>query len=121
MSEQYPKSITVATARLHDALRIDLDTEIDPAGLMLRAASRIGRLERELAAANEREAWVSVEERLPEEITPVLVFGTGGTQTRNGFDVCWRYLGYWTSGHIIPTHWRSLPLPPPPPTQEAAE
>jgi hypothetical protein len=52
--------------------------------------------------------WISVDEQMPEEDTPVL------TYHGDECDVAWHHNSFWfgTAEMITPTHWQ--PLPPPP-------
>jgi len=52
--------------------------------------------------------WINVDERLPEEDTPVL------TYHGDECDVAWHHNSFWfgTAEMITPTHWQPLPEPP---------
>jgi hypothetical protein len=57
--------------------------------------------------------WISVEDRLPEELVIVNVLGTGDNPHRHGYDACWLCEGEWASWFVKDvTHWQ--PLPPAP-------
>jgi hypothetical protein len=64
----------------------------------------------ELEAANR---WIPVEERLPEDLIPVLVKGTSDNPHRAGCEVTWCFYHKWTGTLVNDiTHWRPLPEPP---------
>lgn len=64
-----------------------------------------------LAVVEQR--WISVEERLPEELQVVLVSGTGDNPLRKGYECGWLINGDWTCWFTKDiTHWMPLPAPP---------
>lgn len=58
--------------------------------------------------------WISVEDRLPNNLEIVLVNGESDNDLRKGFDTAWIAPGCgWTSWHCKNiTHWMPLPNPP---------
>lgn len=57
--------------------------------------------------------WISIEDRYPDDLIPVLVMGECDEGPRNGYDVCWRYSESWASWFCKNiTHWMPLPSKP---------
>lgn len=53
--------------------------------------------------------WISVDERLPEDLHPIIVKGTSENPNREGYDICWLNNGDWTSWFVKDiTHWREI-------------
>jgi len=56
--------------------------------------------------------WISVKDRMPDELQVVLVHGKHENEYYNGFGVNWMSYGRWV-GKIHPvTHWMELPQTP---------
>jgi len=56
--------------------------------------------------------WISVKDRMPDELQVVLVHGKHENEYYNGFGVTWIGYGRWV-GEIHPvTHWMELPQVP---------
>jgi hypothetical protein len=56
--------------------------------------------------------WISVKERLPDELRSVLVHGKHKNEYYGGYGVTWLSHGQWV-GDVHPvTHWRKLPKAP---------
>ena len=69
--------------------------------------------------ASQRQDWISVEERLPDELQIVQAKGECDNENRRGIDACWICNGEWTSWWLKNiTYWMPI-LPPPPDQQEA--
>ena len=93
------------------------------ADLIERLTDRCARYAEEIAVAQERQRWIYVTERLPEEGVPVLInyIGTDGEVYADGVAV-WTECGcFWWEGSLadceedvaVPiTHWMPLPEPP---------
>lgn len=64
--------------------------------------------------AMEERRWISVSERLPEEVQVVLVSGTSENDLRRkGYECGWLINGDWTCWFTKNiTHWMPLPAPP---------
>jgi hypothetical protein len=80
---------------------------------MMRIALHVmedDELRTELKAAKERDRWISVEERLPNQSGFYLTFDTFSESIPvklNRFNI-----PYWQMNHSTVTHWRDLPGPP---------
>lgn len=109
---------TIGSDVLH---RCDTDRlGMDGADLIEKLTDRCARYAEEIAVLQERQRWISVTERLPEEGVPVLInyIGTDGEVYADGVAV-WTECGcFWWEGSLadceedvaVPiTHWMPLP------------
>lgn len=62
------------------------------------------------AGYRKQSGWISVDERLPEDGSPVVVYLQSGGITIARYDMAWGR--FRTSGSITITHWMPLPEPP---------
>ena len=108
------KSDIVERLRLRCALELDEQYLCD--AIECEAADEIERLRSEIARLREERRWISVEERLPDDLRRVMVMAPG----LYGAQVAWLLKGKWHDGIGYPddaidcrvTHW--MPLPPGP-------
>ena len=96
---------------------------LDGADLIERLTARCARYAEEIAVAQERQRWIPVTERLPEEGVPVLInyIGTDGEAYADGVAV-WTECGCFCWGGSLAdceedvavpiTHWMPLPEAP---------
>lgn len=112
-----------AQANEREALITLSDDLAAAADLIEKLTDRCARYAEEIAVAQERQRWIPVTERLPEEGVPVLInyIGTDGEVYADGVAV-WTECGcFWWEGSLadceedvaVPiTHWMPLPAPP---------
>ena len=77
---------------------------LDGADLIERLSDRCARYAEEIAVAQERQRWIPVTERLPEEGVPVLInyIGTDGEVYADGVAV-WTECGCFGGKEVLPT------------------
>lgn len=74
---------------------------------------------RELKALRQENEWISVETRLPESSEVVITSELGGLRKiRYYADGAWRTMQGFRDADERVTHWRALPTPPAPRTEE---
>jgi len=80
--------------------------------LYLKKCEEVNKLLAELQERKEGN-WISVKDRLPEELEIVLVKGKSRNDLRKGYDATWICYDCWVSSCVENiTHWMALPEPP---------